>query len=127
MIKEESFKLNLIHFSFLKSMFEVLLSKGLYINPLIPMSDQEIISPYIINAVSSIQVMRIKRKTQLGNYMLIQYQILQIKIISTCILWQTVRRIANEILGVKGLSGVFYQRTGTCIEQSSHHSPWVTA
>ena len=127
MIKEESFKLNLIHISFLKSMFEVLLSKGLYINPLIPMSDQEIISPYIINAVSSIQVMRIKRKTQLGNYMLIQYQILQIKIISTCILWQIVRRIANEILGVKGLSGVFYQRTGTCIEQSSHHSPWVTA
>ena len=68
-----------------------------------------------------------KERYKLGTYKLIQYQILQINIISTCILWQTVRRIANEILGVKGLSGVFYQRTGTCIEQSSHHSPWVTA
>ena len=33
--------------------------------------------------------------------MLIQYQFLQIDIIT--IVWQTVRRITNEILGVKGL------------------------
>ena len=32
---------------------------------------------------------------------MIQYQILQIDII---IVWQTVRRITNEILGVKGLT-----------------------
>ena len=73
------------------------------VNPLIPMSDQTRISPYIINTVSSIQVTRIKKKAQLhvGNYKLIQYQMLQIDIIS--ILWQTVRRTANEISGVKVL------------------------
>ena len=40
-------------------------------------------------------------KTQLGDYKCIQYQIIQIETIS--ILRQTVGRIANEILGVKGL------------------------
>ena len=35
------------------------------------------------------------------DYYLIQYQILQIDIIR--IVWQTVRRITNGILGVKGL------------------------
>ena len=65
------------------------------------MSDQDRISPYNINTESSRQVRRIKKKTQLENYKLIQYQILQIEIIS--ILWQTVGRITNEILGVKGL------------------------
>ena len=65
------------------------------------MSDQDRISPYYINTESSRQVRRIKKKTQQGNYGLIQYQILQIKIIS--ILWQTEGRIINEILGVKGL------------------------
>ena len=43
-----------------------------------------------------------KIKYQLGDYELIQYQILQIDIIR--IAWQTVRRITNEILGVKGLT-----------------------
>ena len=43
----------------------------------------------------------IKEKYQLGDYKLIQYQILQTNIIRT--VWQTVRRITNEILGVKGL------------------------
>ena len=73
------------------------------VNPLIPMSDQTRISPYIFNTVSSIQVTRIKKKAQLhvGNYKLIQYQMFQIDIIS--ILWQTVRRTANEISGVKVL------------------------
>ena len=65
------------------------------------MSDQERTSPYYINKESSRQVRRIKKKTQLGGYKLIQYQILQIKIIS--ILWQTIGRITTEILGGKGL------------------------
>ena len=42
-----------------------------------------------------------KGKYQSEDYWLIQYQILQIYIIRN--VWQTVRRIANEILGVKGL------------------------
>ena len=69
------------------------------------MSDQDRISPYNINTESSRQVRRIKKKTQLENYKLIQYQILQIEIMN--ILWQTIGRITNEILGVKGfiLSG----------------------
>ena len=46
------------------------------------MSDQDRISPYNINTESSRQVRRIKKKTQLENYKLIQYQILQIEIIS---------------------------------------------
>ena len=45
-----------------------------------------------------------KEKYQLGDYWLIQHQILQIRII--WIVWQTVRRITNEILGVKGLTAV---------------------
>ena len=42
-----------------------------------------------------------KEKSSLGDYWLIQYQILQTNITRT--IWQTVRRITNEILGVKGL------------------------
>ena len=42
-----------------------------------------------------------REKYQLGDYKLIQYQILQTNITRT--VWQTVRRITNEILGVKGL------------------------
>ena len=64
------------------------------------MSDQDRISPYNINTESSRQVRRIKKKTQLENYKLIQYQILQIEIMN--ILWQTIGRITNEVLGVKG-------------------------
>ena len=45
--------------------------------------------------------MRIKEKCQLGDYKLIQFQILQTNITRT--VWQTVSRITNEILGVKGL------------------------
>ena len=41
-----------------------------------------------------------KEKYQLGDYRLIQYQILQTNITRT--VWQTVRRITNEIVGVKG-------------------------
>ena len=43
---------------------------------------------------------RIKKETKLGDYKLMQYQILQTNIIR--IVWQTVRRITKEILGVKG-------------------------
>ena len=66
------------------------------------MSDQDRISPYYINTELSRLVRRIKKKTQLGDYKLIQCQILQIQIIS--VLWQTVGRITKEILGVKGFN-----------------------
>ena len=41
-----------------------------------------------------------KEKYQLGDYKLIQYQILQTNITRT--VWKIVRRITDEILGVKG-------------------------
>ena len=59
------------------------------------MSDQDRISPYNINTISNRQVMRIKKKYQLGDYKLIQYQILKTNMIR--IVSQTVRRITNEI------------------------------
>ena len=43
-----------------------------------------------------------KKKYHSEDYYLIQYQILQTNITRT--VWQTVRRITNEILGVKGLT-----------------------
>ena len=43
-----------------------------------------------------------KEKYQLGDYRLIQYQILQTNITRT--VWQTVRRITNKIMGVKRFS-----------------------
>ena len=46
-----------------------------------------------------------KEKYQLGDYKLIQYQILQTNITRT--IQQTERRTTNEILGVKGLRKVF--------------------
>ena len=64
------------------------------------MSDQDRISPHNINTESSRQVRRIKKKTQLENYKLIQYQILQIEIMS--ILWQTVGRNTMRSWELKG-------------------------
>ena len=64
------------------------------------MSDQDRISPYNIKTISSRQVMS-KEKSYLGDCELIQHQILQTNIRRT--IWQTVRRITNEILGVEGL------------------------
>ena len=61
------------------------------------MSDKDRISPYNVNTISSRQVIRIKL-----DYKLIQNQVLQINIIR--IVFQTVRRIVNEILRVKGLN-----------------------
>ena len=63
------------------------------------MSDQDRISPYNIKQTSDENEV----KYQLGDYKLIQYQILQINI--TRVVRQTVRRITDEILGVKGLIG----------------------
>ena len=61
------------------------------------MSDQDRISPYNIKQTSDEN----KEKYQLGDYKLIQYQILQTNITRTE--WETVRRITIEILGVKEL------------------------
>ena len=69
-------------------------------NPLTPMSDQDRISPYNINTISIRQVMRMKKNTSLRIFWFIQYQILRNSIVR--IVWQTVRRIFNEILSVKG-------------------------
>ena len=63
------------------------------------MSDQDRISPYIINTMSSRLVIRLQ-KYQLGGYKLIQ--ILQTNI--KRIVLKTVRRITNEIQEVKGLN-----------------------
>ena len=72
---------------------------GVFVNPSTPMSDQDRISLY--NTITGRQAMRIK-KYQLDGYLLIQYQILRTNI--TRIILQIVRRISNEMLGVKGLS-----------------------
>ena len=60
------------------------------------LSDQDRISPYNIKQTSDE-----KEKYQLGDYQLTWYQILPTNIIR--IVWQSVRRITNEILRVKGL------------------------
>ena len=84
------------------------------------MSDQNRTSPYNISTISvqyqyNISTISIqyqyninqtsdenREKYQLGDYEWIQNQILQTN--STRTVWQTVRRVANEILGVKGLT-----------------------
>ena len=65
------------------------------------MSDQDRISPYNNNTISSRQVTKkIKTNINLPLYKLIQYQILKTNITRTE--WQIVRRLASEILGVNG-------------------------
>ena len=64
------------------------------------MSDQDRISPYNNNTISSRQVTKIKTNINLPLYKLIQYQILKTSITRTE--WLTVRRLAREILGVNG-------------------------
>ena len=78
---------------------EVFLRK---INPLTPMSDQGWITPYteFWNNIKQTSDENKKKKTKLGDYQLIQYQILQNNIMR--IVWQTVRRITNMIVGVEG-------------------------
>ena len=70
-------------------------------NSLTLMSDQDRISPYNINAISSRPVIRTTKKHWLKDCLLIQYHILQTNVMR--IVRQTVRRITNEIVGVKGL------------------------
>ena len=70
------------------------------------MSDQDRISSFNINTMLSRQVMRIKKNINWGSK-LIQYQILQTNITRT--VWQTIRRIADEILGVQGLNSLVLQ------------------
>ena len=65
------------------------------------MSDQDIISPYNINTISSRQVMRIK-KILIRELLIDPIPILQTNITRT--IWQTVKRITNEILGVERLT-----------------------
>ena len=62
------------------------------INPITPMNDQDKISLYNIKQTSG--------ENKLRDYKLIQYQIFQTDVTRTT--YQTVRRINNEILGVKG-------------------------
>ena len=68
--------------------------------PFTPMSDQDRISPHNINTISIRQVMRIKKNISLRIFELIQYQISRSSNLSN--LWQTVKRITNEILDSKG-------------------------
>ena len=63
-----------------------------------------------------------KEKYQPGDYKLIQYQILQTNI--TRIVWQTVRRITNEILGIKGLNTVKWLN---CYTTSANQSRLIQA
>ena len=88
------------------------------LNPLTPMSDQDRISPYNIHTISSRQVMRIKKIYELQDYKLIQYQILQHNITRT--VWQTVRRITNEILRVKGLIWSYHILKSSVISYRTH-------
>ena len=71
------------------------------------MIDQDEISPYNINTISSRQGMELEENNNFT-----QYQILQTNIIR--VVWQTVRRIAYVILQVKELSymrGISYSTT----------------
>ena len=73
---------------------------------------------FISNAILR-KVMRMKTNINWGiNSWLIQYQILQTFIIR--IVWQMVRRITNEILGVKGLKvlHVWYKLSVPLVDQS---------
>ena len=64
------------------------------------MNDRDRISPQVnIKNISDEN----EEKYHLEDYWLIQYQILRANIIG--IVWQTVRRIADEILGTKGIVG----------------------
>ena len=65
------------------------------INPLTPVSDQEIISPYNFNTTSNRQV---RRNISTRGDQLIQHKVLRTNFIR--IVWQTVRRITNKILGM---------------------------
>ena len=69
------------------------LNNNYYMNPLTLKSDQDRISPYVINTIASRQVLRIKKNINRRLWSSIMRTV-----------WQTVRRIKNEILGVKRLN-----------------------
>ena len=68
--------------------------KQLPVNPLTPMGNQNIISPHNINTKPSRQVMGI-HQTYIQNKILQRYKKLS----------KTIRKITNEILGVKTFYG----------------------
>ena len=68
------------------------------------MSDQDRISPCYINTISSSQVMGIKKNI---NYGITNWSDTNSPAKIMEIIWQTIRKIANEILGVKGLNLLF--------------------
>ena len=70
------------------------------INPLTPMSDQDRISPFKINALPSKQVIRIRKNINKG---ITSWSNTKFSKLLTSTVWQTVRRITSEVLGVKGL------------------------
>ena len=92
------------------------------LNPLTPIDDQYRISPYNINTILGRNVTRIWWKYKVGDYSLIQNQILRINI--TRVTWQTVRRITNEILGMRGLPPPPLNTCGcqVCLQCSSQES-----
>ena len=81
-IQGNNFFKKLVYIEFAWPQWPIFLPLAWSVNPLTPTSDQDRISPLNINSESSILVRGMKMKTQLGDYKLIQYQILQIEIIS---------------------------------------------
>ena len=69
--------------------------------PKSPTRDLDRISPHTFNMISSRQLMRIKKNINQGSIGWSNSKTLQTNI--TEIVWQTIRRITDEILGVKGL------------------------
>ena len=61
-----------------------------------------------------------KEKYQLWDCKLIRYQILQTNIMR--IVWQTVRRITNEILGVKGLNNTVKAKDEAVLGNTSQNN-----
>ena len=85
------------------------------------MCDQDRISPYNINTTSIRRVIRIKKNISLRIFYLIQCQILRANIIR--IVWHTVRRITNEILGVKELTYICSNYKVSFAHWTNHHQP----
>ena len=65
------------------------------------MSDQDRISPYNLNTISSRPVMRIKKISIKG---LLVDSLINSSNYITRTVWQTVRRITNEMMGLKRLT-----------------------
>ena len=69
------------------------------VNPLTPMSDEDRISPYNINTISSRQVVRIKKYINLG--IISRSNTKFSELTSKQIVWLTVKRITNLIWELK--------------------------